>query len=484
MRLHNFNPATPVMRQQLIHAGIFVCLAASISGCSQPRDGGSQAVLGSTPSTVPTASPAIQTTTTALLPTPEETHTREFTWVVNAADKSLVRIDAETNLVAGSLKTDGVPLEVASGPAGVFAISQQTDTQADILKIDPQTNRVEDTLPLQFEGLQGLAVSSDAIWAVAVPLNENGAIPETQSTEAAGELIRIDPLTFTVTALLPLSSAPRQLIFQEDALWILEDTGMASRFTRFDPASQQSSTIPVSQLGMNYVYQLNRFASSGPWMWGISILSVSRYIYRIDSSDGRLDKTIEIGSNPDDNPVDITAVDESVWVAVRSGSVVEVDAETGEIIQRIPLNFTPERIFSEMGSIWAEGRSSATLTRIDPNTGSIQAEIITGGMLQPTSTPWPRLAPGEICQGNYPTTLALYGHATVSPDPPLPNRVRSEPNLKAEVLGELQPGQGMSIIEGPVCTDGWIWWKIMADDHKLTGWTAEGDGDMYWLIPN
>jgi len=58
--------------------------------------------------------------------------------------------------------------------------------------------------------------------------------------------------------------------------------------------------------------------------------------------------------------------------------------------------------------------------------------------------------------------------------------VRSEPNIQAETLGYIKPGVGMVILEGPQCSNNWVWWKVEADTG-LVGWTAEGDEKSYWL---
>jgi hypothetical protein len=40
----------------------------------------------------------------------------------------------------------------------------------------------------------------------------------------------------------------------------------------------------------------------------------------------------------------------------------------------------------------------------------------------------------------------------------------------------------MKIIEGPVCQDGYLWWKIQKD-NGISGWSAEGEPWMYYLEP-
>lgn len=87
------------------------------------------------------------------------------------------------------------------------------------------------------------------------------------------------------------------------------------------------------------------------------------------------------------------------------------------------------------------------------------------------------------CAGAYYSRLHVGDIAYVGFDPPLPNRLRREPNTASEVLGMLQPGERMEIIGGPVCSNQWIWWQVRVQATGLTGWTAEGDAANYWLVP-
>ena len=41
----------------------------------------------------------------------------------------------------------------------------------------------------------------------------------------------------------------------------------------------------------------------------------------------------------------------------------------------------------------------------------------------------------------------------------------------------------MTILEGPVCADGFVFWRVENDSIPGgSGWTAEGDGTEYWLV--
>ena len=64
----------------------------------------------------------------------------------------------------------------------------------------------------------------------------------------------------------------------------------------------------------------------------------------------------------------------------------------------------------------------------------------------------------------------------------VPNRVRTDPQTVANVVGQFMPDETFILLDGPVCADGLVWWEIA--DPKLpggSGWTAEGDGQVYWL---
>lgn len=108
-------------------------------------------------------------------------------------------------------------------------------------------------------------------------------------------------------------------------------------------------------------------------------------------------------------------------------------------------------------------------------TKSPQVETATATKASPATTP--------ACGNALPSRLRLNSYAYVNPDPPLPNNLRSEAGPDNELLGEIQPGQAMKVLAGPKCVDGGLWWQVSPLETDLTGWTAEGDEQTYWLIP-
>jgi hypothetical protein len=82
------------------------------------------------------------------------------------------------------------------------------------------------------------------------------------------------------------------------------------------------------------------------------------------------------------------------------------------------------------------------------------------------------------------TRLQAGSRAAVLKDGTLPNRVRLGPSREDEIIALLYPGTVVKLIEGPVCADGLVFWRIQSGlIAGGLGWTAEGDGNVYFLEP-
>ncbi len=90
-------------------------------------------------------------------------------------------------------------------------------------------------------------------------------------------------------------------------------------------------------------------------------------------------------------------------------------------------------------------------------------------------------SPAEQHVCNQPGRLSVGGSGRVTTFPNLPNRIRSYPSFYGQVLGQMPAGAGFSVIGGPHCESGMLWWHVSY--QNTTGWTAEGDGYTYWLEP-
>lgn len=66
----------------------------------------------------------------------------------------------------------------------------------------------------------------------------------------------------------------------------------------------------------------------------------------------------------------------------------------------------------------------------------------------------------------------------------LPNRVRSTPSISGENLFQMEPGTEMTVLNGPQCGNGIVWWQIETTTAQI-GWTAESNvaEQEYYLMP-
>jgi len=105
----------------------------------------------------------------------------------------------------------------------------------------------------------------------------------------------------------------------------------------------------------------------------------------------------------------------------------------------------------------------------------------------PTVTPSPTTitvtTPWIACPNARPSQLSVGMQAYISDDPPVPNRVRALPSTDATIWGWIYSGETVEVLDGPACSNSWVWWKVRSLKTGLTGWTAEGDQDAYWLLP-
>jgi hypothetical protein len=64
------------------------------------------------------------------------------------------------------------------------------------------------------------------------------------------------------------------------------------------------------------------------------------------------------------------------------------------------------------------------------------------------------------------------------------NAIRNKPDVgdKSNKIGFAEEGEVVTIVGGPVCSYTWIVWKVRSSDG-LQGWTPEGDGQVFWLVP-
>jgi hypothetical protein len=83
------------------------------------------------------------------------------------------------------------------------------------------------------------------------------------------------------------------------------------------------------------------------------------------------------------------------------------------------------------------------------------------------------------CPDFLPSRLIIGGQARVMPGSP--NNLRSQPTTRSIRVGQIPSGAFFTVLHGPQCASSSAWWKV--DYEGTVGWTAEGQGDTYWVEP-
>lgn len=121
---------------------------------------------------------------------------------------------------------------------------------------------------------------------------------------------------------------------------------------------------------------------------------------------------------------------------------------------------------------------------------------------RPTATPTQQVAastPGVTATLELPTSVPTHAAPTPTFTPtPVPGtalivgqparvvapeglNVRKEAGVKGNRIGRFAPNERVTVLEGPVDSDGYRWWRV--GTNQLAGWVAEGDGAETWLSP-
>jgi hypothetical protein len=176
-------------------------------------------------------------------------------WVGSPQSSTLQRVDASSNEVTAeiSLPGDDVTALTADDQAIWAEVVQDRSDEdrpnlASLVRIDPETDRIVATILL--DGLTGyddeIAIGVGAVWVAGV--NQTGP-----SEERGADLVRIDPETNSVAAILPVQAFSVQA--GADAVWVTAPADGVNDSLhkpeawvarRIDPATDEvSSPVPV-----------------------------------------------------------------------------------------------------------------------------------------------------------------------------------------------------------------------------------------------
>jgi branched-chain amino acid transport system substrate-binding protein len=304
--------------------------------------------------------------------------------VVTAAVLALTRDSAETadsigNAVAEVVgkavsysQVGNTPSTIAVGEGGVWVLNADDRT---ISKIDPDTNEVVKTFGTGGETTD-LAVGEGAVWV------GNGArTPGPVALVHTASISRLDPETTvaTATARLPefvqnpaaVSSSESkvlgvsQLAAGRGAVWAINPDRTVSRI---DPdTGEHLDTVQIKAGGA--------IAAGDEGVWALS--DEDPHVLRIDPRTNKVDRTIEL------NTLDLTGLalgDGSVWATdLEAGLLWRIEPSPDPITRSIDVGFGVSAVAYGEGAVWVTNFVRDELVRVDPRTNRVTARIRLAG---------------------------------------------------------------------------------------------------------
>jgi virginiamycin B lyase len=218
----------------------------------------------------------------------------------------------------------GGPLVLGAGSLWVGA---WRDRQ--VVRIDPQSNRVVARFPAGGPNPAGLAVDATTIWVVH---------PDTD------EVVRLDPRTGRVVARIKLGPLPFE----------------------FAPGDHR------------FLPSLVAVGAGAGWV------ATSRgAVARIDAASNRVVAVIRLARQGAEG---IAVAGRSVWVAEGGRGLARIDAATNRLLRTIRLDFYADRVAADGGTIWVGGPTTdpivemaGAVARIDAATGRVR-ELVPSGL--------------------------------------------------------------------------------------------------------
>jgi DNA-binding beta-propeller fold protein YncE len=263
-------------------------------------------------------------------------------WVHNGDTGNLLRIDPQSNKVVAT-----IPVGIGAGQVAIGdgAIWVATVTTGEVARVDPQTNKVVATVDAGADG-GSLAVSPGAVWV-------------TDFTDST--LLRIDPQTNKVVATIPNQPGPSDVSFGAGTVWVSNRAALNNGLLGINPQTNKVQTqVDVSGtdgLDCTAVVALNQS------IWTVDLVlgdGSSVVLKRIDPATKTVKMTVPV---PGTVPFHFAADEHGVWTWGPAG-LYRIDPQSNQVVGTLAAT-GGAGVALGAGSLWF-ARSDGTLLRITP----------------------------------------------------------------------------------------------------------------------
>jgi virginiamycin B lyase len=261
----------------------------------------------------------------------------EHVWISNSPKNNVTRVDPQTNRVVESITVGARPCSGLAAGFGSLWVPNCGDKT--ISRVDLKTGSVMATWPVTIGNSEGgVAVGAGSFWMM---------------TDAKGTLIRIDPATNITIAAIRIAPGSYAVAFGNDAVWITStEQNLLTRVNTKTNAVE--ATIPIGQkprflaVGEGSVWTLNQGDGS---------------ISRVDMKTNKVVATIEAGIPGDGG--EIAVGEGSVWATVLEFPLTRIDPITNRVVQQF-FGVGGDSVRVGHGSVWLTDLRGGKLLRLDP----------------------------------------------------------------------------------------------------------------------
>jgi YVTN family beta-propeller protein len=233
-------------------------------------------------------------------------------------------------------------------------------------RIDPGTGRVLAKIPIG-KGPAGVAIGEGSVWVANAKSNT---------------VSRVDPVTNRVVS-IKVGRGPRDVAVGNGAIWVAN--GQDGTVSRIDPASNRVvATIRGDGLPTRIIAD-----DEAVWLAAINVSSANAPGGRVGGVE-RIDpqrNVVEALIPTQGYIMNVIAVGGgAVWAGADNGVLTRIDPATNEVVAEISLEKPIAAMAFGEGSIWAAGVGfPGTVFRVDPRTNQSIATIPAGGTQVPSN---------------------------------------------------------------------------------------------------
>jgi YVTN family beta-propeller protein len=304
-----------------------------------------------------------------------------------AAD-SVGALDPATNRIVSQIQPVGAtPTRVAFGSGGVWVISPHDRT---VTRIDPRTKTVLRTIPV--EGVAtDVAVDDNAAWVLLAADTSMGREP--------ARVARIDPRLIDLLQTIRLGIGPGpftssggggSIAASHGSVWVVNPTPQLA-VSRIDATTNDvQPPFTIGRPGFSFD---TGTAGGVPGTSGIAVgfgglwVSGNSDLVRVDAASRAASAPIRLGVVV---PAAIAVGEGAVWVAARpgfhccppktvgKGTLTRIDPQTNSVEATIPIGGQPAGLAVGEGSIWIADPATRSVVRVDPKTNHVVARIRVG----------------------------------------------------------------------------------------------------------